>query len=307
MKLLKRNWQELSKDTIPNLFSINNKIGIMGGRLSEPVTEKIQDFPKNTWKSEFEKASVYGFESIEWIFDAHDKNPIMNNDGINEIKHISEQTSITINSLLADFFMGKKLFNVSEFDLQKNLDVLKNLIKNINRLGIKILELPFVDSASLKTKEEQSQVISNLEKILPLLEECDVFLTLETDLPPTSFNELILSFNHSNIKANYDVGNSASLGYDMKEELNLYGDLIYNIHIKDRKYCSGTVPLGEGDVDFELFFNLLQKINYNGELIIQGARERSVKPEDTCIKYLQFVKKFVDRHQLYNNSESNGT
>ena len=307
MKLLKRNWQELSKDTIPNLFSINNKIGIMSGRLSEPVTEKIQDFPKNTWKSEFEKASVCGFESIEWIFDAYDKNPIMNNDGINEIKHISEQTSITVNSLLADFFMEKKLFNVSEFDLQKNLDTLKNLIKNINRLGIKILELPFVDSSSLKTKEEQSQVISNLEKILPLLEEYDVFLTLETDLPPTSFNALILSFNHPNIKANYDVGNSASLGYDMKEELNLYGDLIYNIHIKDRKYCGGTVPLGEGDVDFELFFNLLQKINYNSELIIQGARERSIKPEDTCIKYLQFVKKFVDRHQLYNNSEGNGT
>jgi len=307
VKLLKRNWQELSKDTIPNLFSINNKIGIMSGRLSEPVTEKIQDFPKNTWKSEFEKASVCGFESIEWIFDAYDKNPIMNNDGINEIKHISEQTSITINSLLADFFMEKKLFNVSEFDLQKNLDILKNLIKNINRLGIKILELPFVDSSSLKTKEEQSQVISNLEKILPLLEEYDVFLTLETDLPPTSFNALILSFNHPNIKANYDVGNSASLGYDMKEELNLYGDLIYNIHIKDRKYCGGTVPLGEGDVDFELFFNLLQKINYNSELIIQGARERSIKPEDTCIKYLQFVKKFVDRHQLYNNSKGNVT
>ena len=279
----------------------------MGGRLSEPVTEKIQDFPKNTWISEFEKASACGFESIEWIFDTYDKNPIMNNDGINEIKHISEQTSITINSLLADFFMEKKLFNVSEFDLQKNLDVLKNLIKSSRRLGIKILELPFVDSSSLKTKEEQSQVISNLEKILPLLEEYDVFLTLETDLPPTSFNELILSFNHSNIKANYDVGNSASLGYDMKEELNLYGDLIYNIHIKDRKYCGGTVPLGEGDVDFELFFNLLQKINYNGELIIQGAREHSIKPEDMCIKYLQFVKKFVDRHQLYNNSEGNGT
>ena len=231
----------------------------------------------------------------------------MNNDGIDQIKHFSEQTDITINSLLADYFMEKKLFSVSEFDLQKNLEVLRNLIKNSNRLGIKILEIPFVDSSSLKTKEEQSQVLSNIEKIVPLLEEYDVFLTLETDLPPTSFNALILSFNHPNIKANYDVGNSASLGYDMKEELNLYGDLIYNIHIKDRKYCGGTVPLGEGDVDFELFFNLLQKINYNGELIIQGARERSVKPEDTCIKYLQFVKKFVDRHQLYNNSKGNVT
>ena len=284
-----------------------NKIGIMSGRLSEPLTKKIQEFPRNTWKYEFEKASVSGFRTIEWIFDAWNKNPVMNNDGIDQIKHFSEQTDITINSLLADYFMEKKLFSVSEFDLQKNLEVLRNLIKNSNRLGIKILEIPFVDSSSLKTKEEQSQVLSNIEKIVPLLEEYDVFLTLETDLPPTSFNALILSFNHPNIKANYDVGNSASLGYDMKEELNLYGDLIYNIHIKDRKYCGGTVPLGEGDVDFELFFNLLQKINYNSELIIQGARERSIKPEDTCIKYLQFVKKFVDRHQLYNNSKGNVT
>ena len=139
------------------------------------------------------------------------------------------------------------------------------------------------------------------------MEEYDIFLTLETDLPPISFKELILSFNHPNIKANYDVGNSASLGYDMKEELNLYGELICNVHIKDREYRRQTVPLGSGDADFELFFNLLQKTNYNGELIIQGAREYGVKPEETCIKYLQFVKKFVDKYQLYNNNGSNGT
>nr|AIF09186.1 xylose isomerase-like TIM barrel domain-containing protein (sgbU) [uncultured marine thaumarchaeote KM3_35_D03] len=273
-----------------------NKIGIMSGRLSEPLTKKIQEFPRNTWKYEFEKASVSGFRTIEWIFDAWNKNPVMNNDGINQIKHFSEQTDITINSLLADYFMEKKLFSVSEFDLQKNLEVLRNLIKNSNKLGIKILEIPFVDSSSLKTKEEQSQVLSNIEKIVPLLEEYDVFLTLETDLSPISFKELIISFNHPNIKANYDVGNSTSLGYDMKEELNLYGDLIYNIHIKDRKYRGQTVPLGNGDTDFELFFNLLQKINYDGELIIQGARECGINPEETCTKYLQFVKKFVDKY-----------
>ena len=79
------------------------------------------------------------------------------------------------------------------------------------------------------------------------------------------------------------------------------------MHIKDREYRRQTVPLGSGDADFELFFNLLQKTNYNGELIIQGAREYGVKPEETCMKYLQFVKKFVDKYQLYNNNGSNGT
>lgn len=111
------------------MSKIRNKIGIMNGRLSEPISRKIQEFPKNSWKYEFEKASVCGFELIEWIFDIYDKNLIMNNDGIKEIKHISEKTGIIINSVLADFFMEKKLFNVSEFDLQKNLEV-ENMLKN---------------------------------------------------------------------------------------------------------------------------------------------------------------------------------
>ena len=56
-----------------------------------------------------------------------------------------------------------------------------------------------------------------------------------------------------------------------------------------------------------LWHEQFAKINYDGELIIQGAREYGVKPEETCMKYLQFVKKFVDKYQLYNNNGSNGT
>ena len=36
-----------------------NKIGIMNGRLSEPLGTKIQEFPSTTWKDEFVKASDY--------------------------------------------------------------------------------------------------------------------------------------------------------------------------------------------------------------------------------------------------------
>ena len=85
-----------------------NKIGIMNGRLSEQVNYKIQEFPKNTWKTEFEKASKCGFESIEWIFDIYDKNPIMNNECIQEMKHLSQKNDIIISSVLADFFYGEK-------------------------------------------------------------------------------------------------------------------------------------------------------------------------------------------------------
>ena len=283
---------------------LSNKIGIMHGRLSEPTNNKIQEFPINTWKNEFGHASLLGFNSIEWIFDKYPKNPIMDIDGIAEIKKISEQTDVKITSVLADYFMDEKLFNVSELKLEKNLSILKTLIKQSNSLNARIIEIPFVDSSSLKSEDEQLQVISNLETILPILDEFDMILTLETDLNPKTFKKFIDNFDHPRIKINYDVGNSASLGYDVKEEINTLGNLIENVHIKDRKLCGMTVPLGAGDVNFDLFFNLLKKINYSGELIIQGARELNVGCEYTAKKYLLFVDEFVDKY-LSDENKSN--
>jgi len=285
------------------MSNLINKIGIMNGRLSEPLGTKIQEFPYMTWKDEFTKASDYGFESIEWIFDSYAQNPIMNIDGITKIKQYSEQSGIAINSVLADFFMEKKLTNVSQSELEKNIDILKKLIKNCNTLGVEILEIPFVDSSSLQNKSDQQNVRTNLEGILKFLDEYNVSLSLETDLHPKQFRDFLLSFQHPKIKANYDVGNSAGLGYNMKEEFENFGNLITNIHIKDREYSGNTVPLGTGNVDFPLFFKLLKQNNYSGDFIIQGARESGIDSGETAKKYLKFVKELVDKY-LSNDSDN---
>lgn len=274
------------------------KIGIMEGRLSSLIGDEIQAFPQNSWNDEFEKASKCGFELIEWIFDLYEKNPILDDDGIKKIQALSEKHGIKINSICADYFMKKKLFNVPDYELRKNLDVLKNILQRSYQLGIEILEIPFVDSSSLKNKNDEDQLIFNLQKIMTLVEDLGIKLTLETDLPPSGFKSLLTRFDHPNIKANYDTGNSASLGYDVEEELKVLGSWIANIHIKDRVYGGKTVPLGTGDVNFDSFFSILSQINFNGDLIIQGAREfsHSIKPETTCTKYLNFVKQYVDKY-----------
>ena len=71
---------------------------------------------------------------------------------------------------------------------------------------------------------------------------------------------------------------------------------IKNIHIKDRLLKGNTVPLGTGDVDFDILFKLLKKHDYKGNLIIQGARETKESPEETSSKYLKFVKQYVDKY-----------
>jgi L-ribulose-5-phosphate 3-epimerase len=272
------------------------KIGIMSGRLSEKIKDRIQIFPINTWEDEFQKASKIGFDLIEWIFDVVPNNPIMDKGGIKKIGILEKEFGIGINSVCADFFMEKKLFSVSESQLEKNLEILKQLIQNCNFLGIKILEIPLVDISSLKTDQDKKEIVQNLGKILDVAEKNYVKLTLETDLAPKSFRNLMEVFDHPNIKANYDTGNSTSLGYNIEEELKMIGPWISNIHIKDRKLHDVTVPLGTGHTNFELFFSEIKKIDYTGDFIIQGAREQqNISSEETCMKYLNFIKKYIDK------------
>ena len=72
---------------------------------------------------------------------------------------------------------------------------------------------------------------------------------------------------------NYDIGNSASLGYDPEEEFNAYGEKITDLHIKDRLLGKGPVPLGKGNADIPKIFKLLSKINYQGIVIFQAFRD----------------------------------
>ena len=122
-------------------------------------------------------------------------------------------------------------------------------------------------------------------------ERVNVEIGLETDLAPREFRQLLDTFSHPLLKANYDIGNSASLGYNIEEEFNEYGSYINNIHIKDRKRNGGTVPLGTGDADFKKFFEMVQKIGYTGSFILQAARERS--EIETAKKNIAFVKNML--------------
>jgi L-ribulose-5-phosphate 3-epimerase len=272
------------------------KIGIMSGRLSKPKNNTIQCFP-DTWESEFTLAKECGFNSIEWIFDL-EPNPILDLKGRNLMKDLSEKNEIEINSICCDYFMIRKLFGISSNELEKNLDVLTKIIVACENIGIKKIEIPLVDTSSLKTNVDKSQFTNNIKKIIPLL-PYDTEIILETDLNPNDFKIFLENFDSDKIKANYDIGNSTSLEYSTKEEFESYGKHISNIHVKDRFFQGKTVPLGTGDVNFDLFFSEIKKLNYSNELIIQGARQDQIKkPLMICKEYLNFVNQYLDKYYI---------
>ncbi|MBP7506347.1 MAG: sugar phosphate isomerase/epimerase [Prolixibacteraceae bacterium] len=270
-------------------------IGIMQGRLSSPTGGKIQSFPKATWKDEFFKAKKAGLSHIEWIFEGDEwqKNPIISKKGTEEIRHLIGETGITIESVCADYFMDFPYMNANDNERKGLCEMLSRLVLQTKEIGGKYIDLPFVDASKINDRKEFTQVIEFISPALKIAYKTGVVIALETSLNPEDFKALLLSFGHPCLMANYDTGNSSSLGYDCSEELSAYGKWLRTVHIKDRKLNGGTVPLGTGDAHFNTFFNMLVDLDYKGPIVLQAAREGD--EVETAMKNIRFVRNHLER------------
>lgn len=247
-------------------------IGIMQGRLSPPTDGRIQSFPVETWTDEFVAAQVAGLACIEWIFEAGTdrQNPLATDDGIAAILEAAERTDVDVVSLCADYYMQHRLVEAGK-PRHGRVEHLQWLIGRAAAAGIRWIVLPFVDISSLNLPEDEAALRAVLEAALPAAERVGVELHLETDSSPPVLAELLDDFAHPLLRANYDTGNSVSLGHGSEVAATL-GSRIGSVHIKDRVVGGGTVALGEGGVDFAAVFRLLSESHYARPFVLQAAR-----------------------------------
>jgi len=274
-------------------------VGVIQGRLSPMFNGRYQAFPLYHWKKEFYIAKSLGFDCIEFIYDHenYEANPLITKGGLDEIKEVVESTGVRVFSICADFFMKYPLFGRNKEKRKKNSESLVELIEHSSTIGITDITIPCVDETSLKGKEEDVEELKkSLQKCLPIADKYRININLETDLPPGKFSDLIMDLNHHRVKVNYDIGNSASLGYNPEEELDAYGKYISILHVKDRLLGGGSVKLGTGDADFETVFKKLKYIGFDKLIIIQAARAKKDNDEIDCVReQFSFLKNCLGR------------
>ena len=270
-------------------MGLTNEIGIMQGRLSPRIDGKIQAYPASTWQKEFEIAQEIGYAAIEWIVEKPvETNALMTDSGKAEIKKMIASTGVRIDYVCADIFMQQPLVRMTKETKSQNKEYLSAILKNAKEVGAVGVEIPFVDNSSIKSENEKLEFIDVMQDAFKLAKDLDLKLSLETDLPPIEFRELLECIDLDHVQANYDIGNSASLGFDPREELEAYGLKILNVHVKDRKLGSTTVPLGTGNANINFVLQKLQEIGYRGGLTMQAARgENDVETAREQLKYVR--------------------
>lgn len=267
----------------------------MQGRLSKPVNGKIQAFPNKTWQKEFPIAKNIGFRKMEWTIDFEGifQNPLMTLQGRERINQLKNKYSLSIPSITGDCFMQKPFWKEKDQDSKDLKNLFLQVIKNCSLLDIKYIIVPIVDNGSIDSIDDEEIIIEFFNTNSSIFKKLGLQILFESDFKPDKLKLFMENFDPNIFGINYDIGNSASLDYDVREEFDAYGELIKNVHVKDRKLFGETVPLMDGNANLEVVFKTLLKNNYSGNLILQTARCKDGNHACTLSKYRQITKNLI--------------
>lgn len=273
-------------------------IGFMQGRLSPLVQGQIQAFPWDCWQQEFQFAEKNKFRLIEWTLDQERlyENPLMTTTGQNEIKQLSQQHHLEVISLTGDCFMQASFWKIPDDEsrgLRRDFIAIAEACAN---LGVSIIVVPIVDNGRFENIEQENTLVDFLESQKIFFTEYGLQVVFESDYCATELTRFIDRLDPALFGINYDIGNSAALGFSPAEEIQAYGNRILNVHIKDRILNGTTVPLGMGDADFETVFSTLAKVGYDGNYILQTARSIDENHIDVLCRYRDMTVEWMTRY-----------
>jgi len=273
-----------------------DRIGFIQGRLSALVNGKIQAFPWESWKDEFRLAGEQGLSLMEWTLD-HDRleeNPLMTPEGQKEIKDLCQKHGIKIPSLTGDFLMQKPFFKYLGEEREQLFGLFLRAIDACGMNGIRKIIFPLVDNGRLETQEDQEILLKYLNKASASLVKNNVQVCFEIDKIPEEVGVIINKLSVDLFAVNYDIGNSAALGFDYHQEIKTYGTRVTNVHVKDRQLHGTTVPLGTGNADIRGVIRLLENDGYKGNYILQTARSMDGKHVEAICRYRDMVNTYLE-------------
>jgi L-ribulose-5-phosphate 3-epimerase len=253
---------------------MKQRIGFMQGRLSPLVDGRIQAFPWAKWKDEFPLAEQINIHLMEWTLDQDRlyENPLLTEIGQAEIRALCKRHCLEIPSLTGDCFMQAPLWKTKGDERTSLARDFCEIAKGCAAVGISMIVVPLVDNGRLENMEQENTLIDFLNAQAKFLASHHLKMIFESDFAPAELARFISRLDPALCGINYDIGNSAALGFNPAEEIAAYGASIVNVHVKDRKLGGTTVPLGTGNADFDTVFAALSKIGFKGNCILQTAR-----------------------------------
>ena len=180
--------------------------------------------------------------------------------------------------------------------------------------SIQGLKKPIFEDKYVMNNEEWDRLISGVNKLGKVAKDMGITLTFHHHLgtvvqTPEEIDRLMQNTDPEYFNLLFDSGHLAFMGYDYAAVLEKYIDRVKHVHLKDirpdviRKvkenhlsFLEGvrlgqfTVP-GDGTLDFDPIFKLLEEHNYEGWIIVEAEQDPAVaNPFEYALKSRKFIR-----------------
>jgi hexulose-6-phosphate isomerase len=235
---------------------------------------------------------------MEWTLDqvGLHANPLMTPEGRQEIGELCKAHRLRVSSLTGDCFMQAPFWKARGATRTSLLDDFRAVAQACAAVGATYVVVPLVDNGRLDDRNQEDRLVGDLLEEAAQFQAASVKIVFEIDYGPQELARFIERLPATSFGVNYDIGNSASLGFDPVEELSAYGHRVDNVHVKDRLLHGTTVPLGTGNADFNRVFTELARLKYRGNYILQTARAADGDHVSALVRYRDMVASWIEKH-----------
>jgi len=237
------------------------KIGIRSGAMANPPMAEL-----------FAQVAEIGFEGVELEVAAdYEETMLSSEEGRAELNQLSTDSGVAIPSLCVGALWTSSPAASDEKLLERSRFLIEAGIEAAGDVGAKWILIPVTPSEEeISHQECVDRWIREMQRVAPITEQADITLCLENvgrgcGKSAQDLKTLADGAGSSHIKTYYDIGNATAFENDPVEEIKFLGDLIGEVHIKDRE---GDL-LGDGIVDIPGSLAALREIGYDDWLVLE--------------------------------------
>ena len=234
----------------------------------------------------FAIARELGFEGVQVSYQTEGTDSLADKSNRQKFLDAAKGSNVSIASLCMGLLNERPLATTPQAE-----GWVDNCLDAMVEMNIDQVLVPFFGNADMsKHLDHQPLAVEKLKRLAMVADKKKKILAIESYLTAEDHMKLIDAVSSNAVKVYYDVRNSWNKGYDIYREMELLGKnkLISQIHFKE-----DGLRLGDGDIDFTKVCETLEKINYNGWVVVEGSSSGNWK--ESQIANAQFVKKLIGK------------
>ena len=269
---------------------LEDRIGIMQGRLVHATTGELDCSPGRQWRDEFRAAAALQLNHIELVADRvlDSRNPMWSTEGRHEIVTATQRTGVEVASLCLNEVLASPIDGMST-------DLVERVSSVLRDLPIRVVVVPLLEASDLRSVDRPSAVRSIL-LLAECLRDAGGRVAVELGLSAVESLRFLEAVSSPHVGLCYDVGNAAALGFDQIEELRNLGSAVWHLHAKDKNASMANVRFGTGMVPFAGVFEVLSRQGFDGLVTMEATRGDD--PFTTALEHRDFLLSMQDHARV---------